>query len=172
MKLDYSAIFIAAVNHTLDNEGGYSCDPNDPGGETKYGICKRDHPELDIKNLTRVQAIQIYFRDWWQRYSFAELPGKIGEKTFDLAVNMGPRMAVECLQRALRACNNPVAEDGEIGQMTADAAHTCEMNAGKVSPTPLMAALRSEAAAHYRELFARRPNDEEFIRGWLNRAYE
>ena len=27
-----------AINFVLEMEGGYTLDPNDPGGETKYGI--------------------------------------------------------------------------------------------------------------------------------------
>ena len=43
-------------------EGGskYTNDPNDSGGETKYGISKKAFPNLDIKNLTEEQAISIY----------------------------------------------------------------------------------------------------------------
>ena len=31
-------------------------DPSDPGGETNWGISKREYPDLDIKNLTRDEA--------------------------------------------------------------------------------------------------------------------
>lgn len=43
----------------------YTNDPNDPGGETKFGISKRSHPELDIKNLTPEQAMDIYLNKYW-----------------------------------------------------------------------------------------------------------
>jgi len=41
--------FERAVTHVLLHEGGYSNDPNDPGGETQYGISKRAYPNEDIK---------------------------------------------------------------------------------------------------------------------------
>jgi len=36
--------FLKAVEMVLAHEGGYVNDPNDPGGETKYGISKRSYP--------------------------------------------------------------------------------------------------------------------------------
>ena len=48
-------------------EGGYTLDPKDPGGETNWGISKRAYPSIDIKNLTREGAKEIYKRDYWDR---------------------------------------------------------------------------------------------------------
>ncbi|MGH7917268.1 MAG: putative peptidoglycan-binding domain-containing protein, partial [Candidatus Binataceae bacterium] len=98
------------------------------------------------------------------------LPGPIGVKTFDLAINIGPEHAVRCLQRALRACGRRVADDGVLGIQTYGAA-------GAVNQLALIAAMRSEAAGYYRVLAASQrgrtdPGDDEFIEGWLNRAYE
>ena len=161
---------MSAVGRLLGDEGGYSDDPEDPGGETNWGICKRNYPALDIKALTRAEAIAIYYRDWWQRYHYSDLPAPIGAKVFDLAVNVGPEHAMNCLQRALRACGKRVEEDGTNGPATRIAARAANQAA-------LIAALRSEAAGYYRELAAtehgrRRDHGAEFLRGWLNRAYE
>ncbi len=52
--------FEGALKFTLSWKGGLVNDPNDPGGETKYGISKRAYPELDIANLTLEQAKGIY----------------------------------------------------------------------------------------------------------------
>jgi lysozyme family protein len=166
----YPRAFQSAVGKLLGNEGGYNDDPADPGGETNWGICKRNYPALAIKSLTRAQAIAIYYCDWWQRYHYSDLPAPIGAKVFDLAVNVGPEHAMNCLQRALRACGKRVEEDGANGPATRFAARAANQAA-------LLAALRSEAAGYYRELAAierGRPRDSsaEFLRGWLNRAYE
>src|SRR5216684_3047737 len=64
----YPLDFVEAVTAVLLDEGGYGNDPADPGGETNWGIDIRTHPNLDIKNLTRDEAITIYYKDWWQRY--------------------------------------------------------------------------------------------------------
>ena len=165
----YSPEFLTAVKRVLANEGGYSSNPADPGGATSFGISARSHPGLDIAALTRYAAVQIYWREWWLRFGFAELPAAPAAKTFDLAVNMGAGHAIECLQRALRACGRPVTEDGVIGAVTA-------AEAARADPAALMAALRSELAAHYRLVAAkanqgRRGNQNKFIKGWLTRAY-
>lgn len=57
--------FEQAIAFTLSWEGGYVNDPNDPGGETKYGISKKSYGHLDIKNLTVEQAKAIYYEDYW-----------------------------------------------------------------------------------------------------------
>ena len=48
------------IKVVLHHEGGYVNDPKDPGGETNFGIAKRSHPDVDIKNLTKGDATKIY----------------------------------------------------------------------------------------------------------------
>jgi lysozyme family protein len=161
----YSPEFLSAVARVLADEGGYSSNPNDPGGETKFGISARSNLGVDIATLTRDQAVNIYWREWWLRFGFAQLPAAIGTKTFDLAVNIGAAHAIECLRRALRACGSPVAEVGTLGPATTLAAL-------RANPIALMSALRSEAAGYYRLVAAKQQNGAAFIKGWLNRAYQ
>jgi lysozyme family protein len=160
----YSPEFLSAVERVLADEGGYSSNPNDPGGETKFGISARSNPGVDIATLTRDQAVNIYWREWWLRFGFSQLPDAIGAKTFDLSVNIGAAHAIECLRRALRACGSPVIEDGTLGPATILAAR-------RSNPIALMSALRSEAAGHYRLVAAKQKSGAAFIKGWLNRAY-
>jgi lysozyme family protein len=165
----YSPEFLSDVERVLANEGGYSSNPDDPGGATNFGISARAHPGLDIAALTRDAAIEIYWRQWWLRFGFALLPAAVAAKTFDLAVNIGAGNAIECLQRAIRACGRPVTEDGVIGAATA-------AEAARADPAALMAALRSELAAHYRLVAAKtnhgdRGGNNKFLKGWLTRAY-
>jgi lysozyme family protein len=160
----YSPEFLAAVERVLADEGGYSSNPADPGGATRFGISARSNPGLDIATLTRDAAIEIYWRQWWLRFGFAQLPAAVASKTFDLAVNVGSVHAIQCLQRALRACSLPVTEDGVLGASTILAARSAD-------PAALMAAMRSEAAGHYRLVAANQKRGGEFLKGWLNRAY-
>ncbi len=167
---NYPPAFARAIARLLGDEGGYVDNPADPGGATKFGITKREYPDLDIAALTRADAVAIYYRDWWQRYRYSGLPGSIGAKLFDLAVNIGPDHAVRCLQCALRACGRRVIEDGVLGRETTAAV-------GAANQLAMLAALRSEAAGYYRVLAAlergrRADGDREFLDGWLNRAYE
>jgi hypothetical protein len=86
--------FEAAMNFVLRWEGGYVNDPYDPGGETKYGISKRQYPHLDIKNLTLDQAKEIYRRDYWAPSGCDKLPPQAAVALFDTAVNIGVRRAL------------------------------------------------------------------------------
>lgn len=77
-----------------DIEGGYSNDPDDPGKETKYGISKRAHPNVDIKNLTLDGAKKIYHDEYWLPCDCAAIrprPAKL--MVFDCAVNQGVGVA-------------------------------------------------------------------------------
>lgn len=93
------ANFETALAFVLKHEGGYVNDPQDPGGETKYGISKRAYPNLDIKGLTEDGAKAIYRRDYWDR-SGSEALGALGLIHFDTAVNMGVGMAKALFQAA------------------------------------------------------------------------
>lgn len=42
----------------------YENDPDDPGGETKFGLDKRSHPHLDIRNLTADEATKVYWTEY------------------------------------------------------------------------------------------------------------
>ena len=55
------------IRWLMEAEGGYVNDKYDKGGETKYGISKRSYPNLDIPNLTKQQATDIYKTDYWDR---------------------------------------------------------------------------------------------------------
>src|SRR5271169_6103787 len=74
---------------TLEEEGGYSSGGNDPGGETNYGISKRYHPDVDIKNLTVDQASGIYHTEYWDAMKCDDLPYPLDIVVFDSSVNPG-----------------------------------------------------------------------------------
>lgn len=107
----YSAAFLAAVAETLRQEGGYANRPEDPGGETNFGISKRAYPNLHIRALRRDDAIAIYHRDYWLPVHGDELPFPIALVLFDSRVNGGA--PVRWLQEALG-----VAIDGVLGPQT------------------------------------------------------
>ncbi len=109
--------FDKAFEVIIGHEGGYVNHPNDPGGETKFGISKRAYPNVDIKNLTLEGAKAIYERDYWQAIQGDKLPYGIAVQVFDAAVNHGVRQAVLFMQRALK-----VDDDGVLGPKTIAAA--------------------------------------------------
>lgn len=105
--------FDTVINRVLGNEGGYVNRADDPGGETNWGISKRSYPDVDVKNLTREQAIEIYRADFWAKVDGAELPEALMFQAIDFAVNSGCETAVRYLQLAAG-----VADDGHVGPAT------------------------------------------------------
>ena len=81
--------FDAAFGIVVGVEGGYVNDPQDPGGETKYGISKRRYPSEDIANLTLERAKFLYQRDYWNPHHCDALPWGEALLVFDTAVNGG-----------------------------------------------------------------------------------
>jgi lysozyme family protein len=153
------------INVILSNEGGYSNNPDDKGGITKFGISSRSYPDIDIANLTKEEAKNIYKRDFWDKYLYKSINNlEVATKFFDLSVNMGHSWACILVQRALRACGKNIIEDGSFGPQTLDAINN-------VDSTDLLAASKSEAAGYYRTLAAIDKQDKVFLKGWLNRAY-
>lgn len=91
--------FEMAIEGILKSEGGYANDPDDRGGETKYGISKRSYPDLDIPSLSVDDAKRIYKKDYWDK--IADLaPAGLREAAFDAAVNQGVGFARQALQDA------------------------------------------------------------------------
>lgn len=101
---DYSPRFLAFVPTFILKEecdwpsvktGEYSNDPDDPGGETKWGIdlrgYKNKHPgkSIDIQQLTEEQALQIYWEDYWVTPMVEKFPYPLGEAYCNCEVNGG-----------------------------------------------------------------------------------
>ncbi|MGB9879036.1 MAG: glycosyl hydrolase 108 family protein [Candidatus Pelagibacter ubique] len=81
----------------LEVEGGYVNDPRDPGGETKFGICKRSYPNIDIKNLSIEKAMEIYKNNYWDKLP-KKLPFSVAFVIFDTAVHIGNDTAVALMK--------------------------------------------------------------------------
>jgi lysozyme family protein len=93
-------MFNKAVEIILKLEGGYVNHPDDPGGETRYGISKRAYPHLNIKTLTKDQAKAIYKRDYWDAAECSLLEPALALLYFDMAVNSGVSAARRTLASA------------------------------------------------------------------------
>jgi lysozyme family protein len=120
--------FDRAFDIVVNQEGGLSMNPKDPGNwtggkvnvgtlkGTKYGIAAASYPTLDILNLTIDQAKAIYKANYWDRVAGDQLPYEIGLPVFDAAINEGVRQAVLQLQVAAG-----VSPDGVMGPATLSA---------------------------------------------------
>lgn len=147
--------FRLAVEAVLSHEGGLSDDPLDPGGLTRWGISQRAYPELDIRQLTREQAIDLYREDCWERLRCGDLPPAVAVALFDTAVNQGAGSAVRMLQQSLG-----VTTDGLIGPRTIAAAYG-------VPAGDLLVDFLARRAVRYAET----PTFPHFGRGWMRRLF-
>jgi lysozyme family protein len=152
--------FDTYINRVLGSEGNYSFNSKDPGGETKFGISKRSYPALDIKNLTREQAIEIYRRDFWQASRADVLPDALAFQSLDAAVNHGPSRAIKLLQASIGA-----VQDGAWGPASQRALDAQLAVQNEKSVLLLFMAARLEFWAATKDV-----QWDEFGRGWVNRG--
>ena len=154
-------IFEEIIGVVLEHEGGYVNDPEDPGGETKYGVSKRAYPNEDIKNLTEEGAKDIYRRDYWERYRCAELPESLRHIYFDMCVNMGAGRATKIMQETANAKGANLKIDGGMGPMTVGAMKSVELER-----------VRAYRVKYYATLIERKPDLAKFYFGWFKRSLE
>lgn len=173
-------------------EGGWSDDPADAGGATKWGLSTRFLDRLiqqgrywrirldankngrvdpeELRRLPKDLAERIYRKEFWEQYRCPDLPAAIQVPFFLLVVNTRPKAAVRCLQRAIRrAGGDPGVVDGIMGDRTIDGAE--EAAEGNPSGADrLRRRLAAEAALHYCRIAMDDPSQRDFLRGWLWRA--
>lgn len=151
--------FDEAVTFTLFNEGGdaYTSDPDDRGGETRYGISKRAYPNEDIKALTEEKAKELYRKDYWDKQKLGNLPDILATKVFDAGVNIGPRRGVMLLQRMLGVTVSGVVDDAT------------ERAVRKQEEDKLLPQYVKVLKSYYKEV-AKRGKNKKYLKGWLARA--
>ncbi|MDR1364990.1 MAG: hypothetical protein LBJ42_00180 [Holosporales bacterium] len=160
--------FDYAISKTLANEGGYVNDPDDPGGETKYGISKRSYPNLNIKNLTVNQAKLIYYKDYWLKAGLYRVHNEeVAAKLFDILVNFGDEQAREITQRAILSAY----KNAHLARPGSDWSSMVQLINNIRDYNAFLASLRSEQASVYRLIAYKKGNMKKFLTGWLNRAY-
>lgn len=175
------AKFEDSIGYVLAKEGGYADNPADPGGPTFWGISLRflqsegvdidgdgDTDIEDIQALTRTRAIVLYAEKFWEPMKLDMLKGQaVATRVLDMSVNMGIRRGVKIAQRAFNEIKKEdipkLKVDGKLGPKTRRALDS-------VSPVKMMKALRAAHEAFYVSLVEKRPDLEEFLPGWINRA--
>jgi lysozyme family protein len=154
--------FAACLAFTLSQEGGYSDDPDDPGGATQDGITLqtlrdyRDDQSLtpaDLQAMTTTERDDIYRLQYWEPVNGDGLPDGCDQCVFDFAVNAGVETSSKSLQAILG-----VTVDGAIGKTTTGAAVSANV-------LELINKFTLARIDYYDSL-----NQSEFIDGWLNRV--
>jgi lysozyme family protein len=148
---------LISIKKTLLHEGGYVNDPNDSGGETNYGISKRQYPALDIKNLTEEAAVEIY-RDGYWKHLYSQIKEQaIADKLFDMGVLFGVGTAIEVLQIILQ-----VPVDRIFGQGTLAIVNISD-------PITLLDQYKTGLVSHAVAVVSHNPKDKVFFAGWVKR---
>lgn len=153
-------------------DGGYVNHPDDPGGETKWGISARAHPGLDIRTLTEGQARSIYRERYWAKVRGDDLPPATALALFDWAVHSNLRRTVApTFQRLVGAY-----PDGLIGPKTVAAARREAVN--PLEDAALAARLVDARARYLVGIMSRGtpdPSDDRyraFELGWVRRLVD
>jgi lysozyme family protein len=151
--------FDYAIAKVLENEGSYSFNPSDPGGETYCGISRVSWPNwsgwaiIDTykddssfpKNLTAVSGlsdlVKSFYRTNFWHFDGIENPD-VAEKVLDIWVNLPPERAAKVTQAALRSIEYNVSVDGQYGPATESAIN-------QANPTTLLLELRAQQCYHY-----------------------
>jgi lysozyme family protein len=144
----------------------------DAGGRTRFGIAEKFHPELTATGffdaMPTAEALAtaegVYQSAYWNPISGALLASQdIADRVLSFAINLGPGTAVRLLQQAANALGAGIAEDGGMGPATLRAVNA-------LNPAALLAEWRGILDAHYRQIAAANPAQEQYLAGWLNRV--
>ena len=158
------ADFIPIIDFSLQAEGGWSNDPEDPGGATNMGITLdgwsanlgRQCTVAELRAMTREQAVAYYRIYYAEPMGVLSLPAGIDLVTFDFGINAGPGRSIEMLQRIVGS-----AADGRVGPETL--ARAC----GSAAVTRArIVALGNAHEAYYHSL----PGYAHDGRGWTARV--
>lgn len=165
----YSEDFEAALLVTLINEGGWSDDPDDRGGQTNQGVTQltydlyRDRTRQGrqtVRSITRAEILNLYYTMYWLPAGCQHLPAELAADVFDAAVHSGPTQAVKWLQKTVGA-----KADGMFGADTLLAVNRFLATDGWRNLDAAYNKIRAEFLEH----FAKRPGQGKWLKGFRNR---
>lgn len=162
------AVFTKVIPCIIALEGDdVSNDANDYGGLSKYGISKREFPNIDIENLTQAQAMTLLEERYWQTYHLGDINNQIlANQIFLLLINMDPLKAGRIVQMALNACGRGIVNvqiDGILGSESMRAINS-------VVAYWLSDRIRVEECRYYLSLTDDDKTQIVNFRGWVRRA--
>lgn len=172
------ASFSEALGKTLNTEGGYVHDPDDPGGETYKGIARsrnskwagwsrvdmnKNNPDFP-NNLEQDAVLQEsvksrYLARYWNKVRGDKIKDQdIAESIFDFAVNAGPRTSARLAQRVIGA-----TPDGVIGPKTLE-------RLNQEDPRTFLAVFALAKICRYVDICEKRRVSHKYFFGWVRRT--
>jgi lysozyme family protein len=183
MSIDHFAeAFARAMKHEVRVRKTYSNDPNDRGGETRYGITERTARRWGWKgrmqDLPFELAEKIARLEYWEGPGFhrvTEVSPAIAYELFEENYNMRYGFAGQSLQRLLNALNfdrtHPdLVVDGKCGAKTVDALKRFLQHRGAEGETRMLYLLNGLQAAEYVRIVESNDSQRRFLYGWANRT--
>jgi lysozyme family protein len=151
---------------------GYTNDPTDMGGCTKFGIIlgtlKQYHFDTnkdgvytcdDVKNLTLEDAKVIYKKMFWDYFKADSIKNQsLAEYIVDGGINMGVATIAKYIQHILG-----LTEDGIFGEKSLEAVNNHDGH-------DLYNQLKQRRIQKYNAIVANNPSQSKFIKGWMNRV--
>ncbi len=151
-------VFSPLFDRLMEHEGGYVNNPNDPGGETNWGVTKQVAREYgyqgEMRQLPKSTANQIAEKLYWKAIQGGQMDKSVAWQVVDAAYNHGNRNAVRMLQRAVG-----VSDDGVLGDITLSAVNGMDKN-------DVILRFNAERLEFYTKL----KTFSTFGRGWANRV--
>jgi lysozyme family protein len=162
----------------LANEGGYSNDSDDPGGETYKGIARKKQPDwigwiivdamkkqanfpASLDQSQNLQAeIQLFYKViFWDNIGGDQINDQeVANSIFDFAVNSGVSTSIGLAQQVVGA-----SCDGVIGTKTIQAINSFQ-------PDHFIAAFTVEKCRKYIAICKKRPDSRKYFFGWIDRS--
>lgn len=184
------ADFDKALAVLLADEGGWSDNPADTGGETFRGISRVNWPNWEGWSLIDVakksfpdcksrimsdpvltqHVSDFYRKEFWNPLYDHINSQELATKLFDEDVNDGVVPMVRILQETIgKLCAGPVVADGVFGERTLDFVNGAITNFGEER---VMDELRIRVAVHYAKCYGKNTaTQEQFLYGWMRRAF-
>jgi lysozyme family protein len=169
---DKSKCVVPVLNN--EDRGGSGVVTNYGGRRTRFGIDEKFNPDMPESFWTepapaaKAEA-ETRLTDAYWKFDGLE-SNRVACKVFDVCVNTGESEGVVIFQRAINAvqaanARKQVAEDGQYGKATEDAANSCDVDT-------LVARICDFQKAFYDHLCAVAPTQAHLsqLTGWYNRA--
>jgi lysozyme family protein len=175
--LRHEGVQFDANNNPIFGKTGYVNHPDDPGGETNYGVIKRVAVEAGytdpLATIPYTEVLRIYRDKYWNLINGDDISDQqIAEEMFDTGVNMGMGTVIKFVQRILNVLNAKgtkypdIAVDGAMGPGTVATLKTC-LGCAPWYKDAILVALDSLQAVRYIELAEKNVKLESFLPGWL-----
>ena len=158
------------LKFVLKWEGGFSDDPDDPGGATNCGIIQETYdkyrkgkslPVQSVQKITKDECVEIYRKSYWNAVKADTIPAPLDLVMFDSGVNNGVRTSIKWLQTSVGA-----AADGDWGAKTDKAIAEYIEDHGALKLAQQVLNFRE---SRYRSLVVKNPKLKKFLKGWMNR---